>query len=326
MTWLQNYVKNDEENKRIHVIGITKSPPTKIMQSTNFYTLVQFEVFGCGKYDIFQVYKTGDEYYRISGGLELLNISRHTPINHRCIPFSLALDEGEAEADFYFCVIPSSLRETVLKQRTCPRAYCEENRFTIMRTKRILLTDQTEFRKVYLRKGDKIELEWSSEQGAVYHIEEKKYCPKSGGVYTYKKSFEEHNTVYYIEGKKYCTKCGSLCCDEKIYDNELSATKYTKEFDEMGMSFLFRFTDKNQIHDITACVVNRNHAIRHIRINDDNIPRDIITIEQNDWVLFEWDFKSKPNVAKVESFYDHESKKYSIEVCILSEKIEIIFL
>ena len=144
--------------------------------------------------------------------------------------------------------------------------------------------------KYFLNIGDTIELEVSSKQGIAYRIEEKKYCPVSGGLYTV----------------------------EQTSDIALSNRRYTKTFDEYGMSFLFRFTDKNQLHDITTCVINTKYKVQFesIKITGNNIQPNIISIEQNDWLHFEWDTEREETSIQIEQLYIDENKQQPIEVCI----------
>lgn len=305
-----------QTNGRLHSIDINVRPPTKI-DRTQCGTLVEFIVNGKDSYDIFQVYKDGDTYRRIDTGLELLNINGRTPKNDRSIPMSFTLDEDESEMDLYFCVIPSSKRESVWSASSCPKIYCEKNRVTIeKRIKRFSLTDKNQDQVVYLHQGDTIELTWPSKYGHDYHIEEKKHCVKSGGLYTPKQTCHEHGIVHGTEEGSYCPICRSVWIREKSCDVQSPEGTYTKEFTEFGTSYLCRFANRHRLHDITACIVNGKHHIRHIKITDRTVPRELILIEQNDWVLFEWNIKGKLNIVQMESFHVYQNQQKPIKVCI----------
>lgn len=324
MAFLQRRMLHDNiptyaQKKYIHPLDVTNIPPT-IIDRTLSGDVLEFKVNGRGEYDIFQVRKNGDDYFRMNMGLEIWNINKKTPVSHRCIPISFALDEGESEMDIYFCVISSSNRKSVLEEQTCPKIYCEKNHFVIeKRTKKISLTDEAACQKITLCQGDTIEVDWLSAQSTGYHIEEKKYCPISGGVYSTKHTIEDHGFARYFS-RRNRPICDSTCNHDETGDTTLSEAKYKKEFNELGMSFLFRWNNKIRLHDIIVCVINDKPDIRHIKLNDDNIPRDIIVIEQNDWVFFEWDIEGNLNVAQIQSFHVFESQEKPIRVCSFSKQ------
>ncbi|CAF1395009.1 unnamed protein product [Rotaria sordida] len=288
MTSLRRYMPNDnipgdEQKRKIHMIDVINRRSTKIPTYIVGEDLIEFRIHEKGEYDIFQVYKNGDEYCPIDNGYKLFNITTRTPKTDRRMLLSLDLNQNQSKLDIYFCVIPSSQRETVLKTGVCPPENCEDNHFKIRkRIEKIFLTDGEKNQKVYLYKGDTIELKWSSEHGIAYYIEEKKYCPISGGLYTL----------------------------ERTSIRASSKGTYSKTFDEYGMSFLFRITDTNQIHDIIVCVINEKYKIKYIEITD-NIPPNIVWIEQHDWVIFEWNTTCKQTIVQIEPFPTDENQQQS---------------
>ncbi len=319
MTSLQSHMPNNniqdaEQKNQIHIIDITKSPPTKIYP-VECGDIIEFQTKEKHGYDIFQVHRDGDDYYRVDNGLELSNISSRTPANENRMLLSFELPQDQSEMDLYFCVIQSSKYAILPKTRKCPKKYCEKNRFKIEKhVQKISLTDEEKNQKVYLRKGDTIELNWSSKHGTTYRIEEMKYCPISGGLYTVKQTS----------------------------DRALSEREYRKTFNEFGMSFLFRWTDTNQIRDITVCVIDEKYKIKHVKITDNDIrsnftsteeniishlpntvrtKENVISIEQNDWIMFEWffekDTRREQTIIQIEPFRINEHQQRSIEVCIL---------
>jgi len=294
MTSLQGHISNnhhhgDEETKMIHVIDLNNgSFPHKKPERIECDDIVEFRIDGNDEYDIFQVYKDGNDYYRVNNGYELLNIKNGTPKNERRILLSLALNQSSI--DLYFCIIPSSERQTILSTRKCPKINCESNYFKIQKCEiKFSLNDEKESQKVYLHKGDTVELEWTTKHGSSYRIEEKKYCPISGGLYT-------------VEQKS---------------DRSSAKGKFSKTFNELGMSFLFRLTDTNQVHDITVCIVNDTYKVKHIEITDNDIQPNSIWIEQSDWIIFEWNTKRKQTIVQIQPFTFDENQQKSKEVCIV---------
>ncbi|CAF3816167.1 unnamed protein product [Rotaria sp. Silwood1] len=277
-------IPDDEQKRKIHIIDVINRRPTKIPTYIVCEDLIEFEIHENDEYDIFQVYYDGKDYNRIVNGYELRNISSHTPKHDRRMLLSLDLNQTQSEPDIYFCVIPSSHSQTVSKTRKCPPEYCEYNYIKIKRrVEKIFLTDEQKNQKVYLYKGDTIELKWSSQHGTAYHIEEKKYCPVSGSLYTV----------------------------EATSDRPSSEGTYNKTFDEFGMSFLFRITDTNQIYDITVCVINDKYKIKYIEITDNNIRPNTIWIERNDWIAFEWYTTCEQTIKQIEPFPISENQQQS---------------
>jgi hypothetical protein len=295
--------EKDEQAKLIRVIELVDGVfPENTPPSIECDDIVEFKIGEKCEYDIFQVYKDGNDYYRINNGYELFNIKSRTPAHDRRILLSIAL--SPPSTDLYFCIIPSSDRETISKTRKCPKDKCEPNRLTVKKCEiKFSLTDEKDSQKVYLHKGDTIELEWVTKHGNGYRIEEKKYCPISGGLYTVEQA------------------------PDNVSNKLSSKGKFSKTFMEFGMSFLFRYSDGNQIHDVTVCVVNDTYRIKHIEINDKNNNQpNLIWIELNDWVVFEWNTKRKQTIVQIEPFTVDENRQQSIEVCIYQTKIFLLFL
>jgi len=291
-------IQGEEESKMIHVIDLHNgSFPEKMPPRIECDDIVEFRINGRDEYDIFQVYKDGNDYYRVNNGYELWNIKNRTPENERRLLLSLALNRPEI--DLYFCIIPSSQRETILATRKCPKNNCESNCLHIKKCEiKFPLTDEKESQKVYLHKGDTIELEWVTKNGTSYRIEEKKYCPVSGGLYTVEQTSDNQSNRSSAKGK------------------------FSKTFKEFGTSFLFRLTDTNQIHDITVCIINDTYKIKHIEITDNNIQPNLIWIEQTDWIIFEWNTKRKQTIIQIHPFTIDDNKQKSIEVCCSKKNLK----
>lgn len=293
-----NTVLGDEQTKTIHIIDICSWPPSKMPLYAEWGDSIEFKINGKETYDVYPVYKEGDDYYRINDSSPLIDINNSTPTNDRLMLLSLALNrnenESESEIDLYFCVFASSRRRSLLTTSKCPGRNCESNRVRIRKRGRsITLADERKNEKYILKKGDSIQLEVLSEHGIAYRIEEKKYCPVSGGLYTV----------------------------EQTSDIASSKILYTKTFDEYGISFLFRFTDTNQLHDITTCVVTTRHEaqIKKIKITHNNIQPNKLSIEHNDWILFEWDTGCVGTGIRIEQLYIAGNKPKPITVCISFE-------
>ncbi|CAF0725929.1 unnamed protein product [Rotaria sordida] len=295
MASLQGYMPNDniqddEAAKVLHTITLENGLfPVKMPEPIESDNIVEFTIKGNEEYDIFEVYKDGNDYYRVINGYELLNIQSRTPENNRRLLLSFALNQPQIE--LYFCIIPSSQRETLSQTRKCPKSNCEKNRLIVKRIEiKFTLTDEQENQKVYLHKGDIIDMEWTATVGSGYRIEEKKYCPASGGLYTVTQP------------------------SDNVSHRVLSKGKFSKTCNDFGMSFLFRLTDTNQIHDITVCVVNETYKIKHIEITDNKIQPNIIWLTQNDWIRFAWNGKHKQTVVQIEPFTVSENRQQSIEL------------
>ncbi|UJR19905.1 hypothetical protein I4U23_023037 [Adineta vaga] len=295
---LRNITKNEQ---RIHVIKITTDPlihrPPIYVQCGD---VILFEIKGNKKHDIIQVYKEcksrptskyqssglcckeHDNYYRIKNGYALFDITNRTPEKDRLLPLSIELPPDQSEIDLYFCVIRSSQRDSILEDPICPEKYCELNHLKMTkRQTKISLTKEETNQLTHLYKGDTIELDWSTEHETGYQIEEKKYCPISAGLYTIPPTLNKTSS---------------------------SRRKYRKTFNEYGMSYLFRLTDTNQIHDITVCVVNNTYNRKYVSITDYDIRPNFLTIEQDEWVIFEWDTTNKQSIVQIEPFHIDDDK------------------
>jgi hypothetical protein len=302
MTSLQGHISNNhhhhgDETKMIHIIDLNNGLfPDKIPERIECDDIIEFRINGKDEYDIFQVYKDVNDYYRVNNGYQLLNIKNRTPENERRILLSFSLNQPSI--DLYFCIIPSSERQTILSTRKCPKINCESNHLKIQKCEiKFPLTDTKESQKVYIHKGDTIELDWTTKSATGYRIEEKKYCPISGGLYTVEQT------------------------SDTISNRTSAKGKFCKTFNEFGMSFLFRLTDTNQIHDVTVCIVNDTYKVKHIEITDNHIQPNIIWIEQSDWIIFEWNTKRKQTFVQIHPYNIDETTKQSKEVCRISIQI-----
>lgn len=282
----------DEDPSTIHVINISQgSFPEQIIDRIECGDTIEFENDQNDEYDVFQVYKNGNDYYRIDGGLELLNVRKNSSVKKRRLILSFDLHENEMELNF--CIIPSNQRQTFLKSHRCPVETCEKNHFILYKNElKILLTDAKESQKLIVHYGDTIELEWTSKRGGGYRIEEKKYCPISGGLYKVEQSSEMSSTT-----------------------RVTSKGNFRKTFNEFGTSFLFRLTETNQIQDIIVCIIKEKYRIQRIEITDTHIQSNVTRIEQNDVILFEWNTKDKQTIGQIEPFNIDHVQQQSIEVC-----------
>jgi hypothetical protein len=285
-------IQGDAETKLVHSIDLNNgSFPEQLPPRIECDDIIEFKITDRGTYDVYQVYKDGNDYYRVNNGYELKNIDNGTEKNERRLLLSLALNQSEIE--LYFCIIPSTQRETILATRKCPKSKCENNRLIVQKCEiKFSLTDEQDSHKIYLHKGDTIDIDWTSKSSVGYRIEEKKYCPISGGLYTVEQT------------------------DTNISNRPSARGKFSKTFNEFGMSFLFRLTETNQTHDVIVCIVNDTYKVKHIEINDNKIQPNIIWIEQSDWIIFEWNTKRKQTIVQIEPFSIDENKQQSIEVCI----------
>ncbi|UJR13408.1 hypothetical protein I4U23_000423 [Adineta vaga] len=272
---------SDDELDVIHTIDIGNgSFPDLISQRIHCSDTIEFRNDDKDEYDVFQVYKDGNEYYRINNGIELLNINRKTSKNQRRIQLSFNLHCSTKK--FYFCIILSSQREILSKSRQYPNECCENNCLILHQNPlKLTLTDIKASQKVILHQGDTIEFEWTSRSNTHYRIEENKYCPISGGLYT--------------------------------IESSLSKGNFRKTFYEYGTSFFFRLTQTNQIHDIITCLIKEKYQIECIEITDMNIQPNRVIIEQNDSIIFEWNTKEKQTIVQIDPFFIDENKQ-SIEL------------
>ncbi|CAF1236326.1 unnamed protein product, partial [Adineta ricciae] len=249
--------------------------------------IVEFKVNGKDEYDIIQVYKDGNDYYPVKYGCQLLNIKNRTAPKQRRIPFSFDLNQPDIE--LYFCVIPSSQRESIIKGRKYPKIYCEKNCLKLYQNDiKFRLNDERQSQKVYMHQTDTVQIEWTSQR--LYRIEEKKYCPVSGGFYTVEQPNEKRLNR--------CSTKGS----------------FVKTFNDLGMSFLIRYTEQNEIHDVIICIINEKYKVKHVEITDEDIQPNILWIEQTDWVVFDWNTKRKHSIVQIEPFSVDTNTNRSIEL------------
>ena len=285
-------IQGDEETKMIHVINLDEGEfRDELPPRIECDDVIEFRIIDKESYDIYQVYKDGNDYYRVDNGYELKDIKTRTAENDRRLLLSLALNQENIE--IYFCIIPSKERNTILSTRKCPKKYCEKNRLTIQKCEiKFVLTDEKDSHKVYIHKGDTVEIEWTSKTGAAYRIVEKRYCPVSGGLYNVEHKGENPSTRPSARGK------------------------YSKTFNDFGMSFLFRLTDTNQIHDVIVCIVNDTYKVKHVEVKENNIEPNIIWIEQSDWIVFEWNTKRKQTVVQIDPFSIDDNEQKAMESCV----------
>lgn len=296
---LHTHPAGDEETRMVHVIELTNgSFPAKLPDRIECDDIVEFRTNDANDYDIFQVYKDGNDYYRVVNGYELFNIKNRTPENERRVLLSLALNQPAIE--LYFCIIPSAQRETIATTRKCPKNNCDKNSLKIHKCEiKISLTDEKYSQKIYIHKGDTIDIDWISKQGVGYRIEERKFCPISGGLYVVEQTSENATTRSSGKGK------------------------FSKTLPDFGMSFFFRLTDTNQIHDITVCVVNDTYKVKYVELQDDGIKPNLIWIEQGDWIAFEWNTKRKQTIVQIEPYTVDSEKGRAIEVSVRNERRKV---
>lgn len=297
MVSLQNNILNnnfqaDDDGDMIYVLDITNgSFPEQMPTRIESGDTIEFVTNKADEYDIFQVYKDGNDYCRVDGGFELYKIKNDTSKHHRRILLSLDLHRPQVE--LYFCIVPSLQHEILLQARQYPRENCEKNCLILHKSEiKYCLTDNKESQKLILHKGDTIEIEWISKRGNGYRIEEKKYCPVSGGLYKIEQS------------------------SDLTTSRAVSKGSFKKTFNEFGTSFLFRLTETNQVHDIIVCIIKGKYRTKHIEITDISIQPNVIFIEQNDSIIFEWNTEQKQTIVQIEPFNVDPMNQQSIEVRI----------
>lgn len=290
--------QGDEETKVIHRLKLTDGHfPEQMPTRIECDNIVEFQLNGKDEYDVLQVYKDGNDFYRVVNGYDLYNIKQNTPEGDRRLLLSIAL--RQPEIDLYFCVIPSSERKSIPVNGKCPRQNCEGNALKIKKCDvKLNLTDERESQKVYLNRGDTLQIDWAGKSRSGYRIEEKKFCPVSGGLYTVDSTSETTSS------------------------RSLAKGKFLKTFDEFGMSFLFRLNDTNEVHDITVCIVNDTYKVKHIKITDNNIEPNLIWIDQGDSVALEWETKRKQTIVQVEPYTVDQQRQQAVEVRRLEKRID----
>ena len=296
MASLQGHMSNgdlpdDQQKRTIRTIELTDGVfSERLAERIECDDIVEFKITGKGEYDIVQVYKDGTDFYRVHNGFELLNIKNRTPATDRRILLSFGLTQ--LETDIYFCIISSKDRQLWSNSQKCPKERCEHNHLIVRQLElKFSLTDHKDNKKVYLHRGDTVQCDWLSEQGVAYRMEERKYCPVSGGFYTVKEAPDDVSSRASPKGQ------------------------FSKKFNDFGMSFLVRLDDKNHLHDITVCIVDDTYKMKYIEITDDKIQPNVIWIEQADWIVFEWTTKRKQSVVQIEPFAVDAQKQESIQVC-----------
>ena len=292
--------KEHDDTVLIHVIEIINGSFAEKASELRIEcdNTVEFKVNGKDEYDIIQVYKDGNDYYPVKYGCQLLNIKSRTAPKQRRIPFSFDLNQPEIE--LYFCVIPSSQRESIIKGRKYPKVYCEKNRLKLHQNDiKFRLTDERQSQKVYMHQTDTVQIEWTSQR--LYRIEEKKYCPTSGGFYTVEQPNEKRLNRFSTKGS------------------------FVKTFNDLGMSFLIRYTEQNEIHDVIVCIINEKYKVKHVEITDEDIQPNILWIEQTDWVVFDWNTKRKHSIVQIEPFSVDTNTNRSIEVCFTVSNKQVCF-
>ena len=70
-----NNVLGDGQAKTIHIIDICSYSPAKMPAYAEWGDSIEFKIIGPGNYDVYPVYKDGDDYYRINESSPLLNIT-----------------------------------------------------------------------------------------------------------------------------------------------------------------------------------------------------------------------------------------------------------
>ncbi|UJR33950.1 hypothetical protein I4U23_021368 [Adineta vaga] len=284
-----NNQNNDEDTTVIHVIDIVDGSFTGKSSKLRIEcdNIVEFKINGKEEYDIIQVFKDGNDYYPVNHGYKLLNLKNRTLPKQRRLLFSYDLNQPELE--LYFCVIPTSQRDSIARARKYPRIHCEKNCLKLYQNDiKFHLTDEKQSQKVYMHQTDTIQIEWISQ--IPYRIEEKKYCPVSGGLYTVEATSAKKSNRFSTKGS------------------------FMKTFNELGMSFLIRYTETNEIHDVIICIVNEKYKMKHIEITDESIQPNVLWIEKADWLVFDWNTKRKQTVIQIEPFTVDKNSKQSIEL------------
>lgn len=291
---LNHHVQREEETRTIHLVELengrfSENMPELIESDDS----IEFQANDGTPVDIIQVYQDDKDFYRAHNGFALRQLTNRTPQANRRFNLSFALNKPTV--DLFFYVIPSSENENPPKGNKYPRDKCQPNRIVIKKPEFIVeLTDQPQNQKMYLHKGDTVEISWSSSKGASYRIEERHYCPVSGGFYPV------HNP--------------------NIQREHAPKGKLNNTFLDYGMSFFVRLTSKNEIYDLTTCVVHDRYSVSPIKITDQLIEPNLIWIEQTDYIEFEWTTKRKQSIVEIDSCQVDPKTGKSLEVCIADER------
>ena len=231
--------------------------------------LIELQVDDAVEYDVFEVHWDGNDYWRMRDGLALFNINKQTPRNGR--QFSLALSFSQAQVHLDFCVILSSKREKLFKSDKCPAENCKKNRLRVWKGEvKLSLTDNEQSHKVNLREGESIEISWTSRHGNRYRMEERRYCPV-------------------------CTQVHTLQFNSQMQLDRAASSKgnFQRTFEQGGTYFLFRLTETNELHDMIICIVKGKYWRKYVRITDTDIQPNLISIEQNHSIVFQWNVEEK---------------------------------
>ena len=288
---LNHHVQGNEETRVIHAIELVNGKfPETISEVIETDDSVEFQVNDAKPVDIVQVYEYNKNFYRAHNGFQLRKVTNRTPPEKRRLNLSFALVKPSTE--LIFCVMPSVENQNLPSNHKYPKEKCQPNRLKITQPEfNVVLDDQQQNQKVYLHKGDTLTITWSSSRGATFMIEERQYCPVSGGLYTVPNSEDSQ---------------GKMSSQEK----------FKKTFIDYGMFFFVRLTSKNEIHDVTTCVVNDNYTVKSIKITDKGIEPSIIWIEQTDFIEFRWNTKRKQSITQINPTQIDPKTRNSIEVCI----------
>lgn len=251
--------------------------------------IVEFQTIDESSYDVIQVYQDGNDFYEVPNGFHFYGLHKRTDTTKSRFVLSLKFEENETS--ILFCVMKSTANEKSTKQRKFPKSQCEQNLLIIQKPEFSFdLTDEKINQKVYLHQSDQIKLKWSSDEGIAYRIEERRYCPVSGGFYTVDEEKNETSRRGKIKGQ------------------------FTRRFEDLGTSFLCRLTDKNELHDVTICVVTGAYQIKRIEFEENAIKPYSIEIEQGHSIEFVWSTKRKLTFYQIDSFHTDPKTRKSIKV------------
>ena len=291
---LNRHVQREEETRTIHLVKLENAQfPANMPEPIESDDSIEFTTNDSKPVDIIQVYLDDKDFYLAHKGFQLRNLTNRTPQADRQFNLSFALTKPSV--DLFFCVIPSSENENPPKGNKYPREKCERNRVVIQKPEfKVELTDEPQNQKMYLHKGDTVEITWSSSQGISYRIEERHYCPVSGGLYPV------HN--------------------DNAQREPAPKGKFKNTFLEYDMTFFVRLTAKNQVYDLTTCLVHDRYSVIPIRITDQSIEPNLIWIEQTDYIEFEWNTKQKQSIVEIDPSQVDPKTRNSIEVCIAHER------
>ncbi|CAF0736434.1 unnamed protein product [Didymodactylos carnosus] len=293
-----NGIKNDHQN--VHLVQSSHGTDTsdkpqqidisdgKFQQPITVETgdSVEFVVNADAKqYDVIQVYRDRSDFYRVPNGIELRNISKDQtgPVS---LSFDLTNDEKGREIYFYIGLSADNTK-TDPRQKYLQNT-CENNKINIKPVDaKFSYLDTEDNRKVYLRKNDILEIDWIKAKGA-YRIEEKKYCPVSGGLYTISDTSSQTQKT-------------------------AQRATFKKQIDQLGISYFIRVDEHKAVKDILVCIVENSYRYKYVRLTDDNNELKPIVIDQDDWIIWEWDTKKKQSIKQIDP-YKLDDKNQHIEL------------